>query len=641
MFFLNLTAAEFLTLLGGLSGLIAALYLLDRSKRKRIVSTLRFWAPAASARANQRRKRIRDPWSLILQLASLLLLLLAIAQLQWGARERRGRNYVVLLDTSAWSAERNGDITLLDREKEIAERYLAALAPADRIMLVRTDALAAPITPFTAERSQIMSALHGMAAGYSALNIEQALTFAQQAQGWSGGEPGEVVYIGPGMTPESVVAAPLVPNLRVIAVERVRQHAGIRGMSVERKEAGENAWQAAVTVKNYGTERATVRVETRFAGTGFAPRVVSLEGGADRTVEYNFVTDTAGQLAAELKPGDNLMGDDRVVLHLPRIRFLRVAVFTDRPELFRPLFSANGRLQVHFFATSGQKTDGPADVMVLDRTARAVPPNVASIWIDPPRDGSPLPVKALVREAAIRNWHSEIPLGEGLHAKDTRIPDAEVFQTFDGDMVVGAAAEGPVVVARGASQSRGDMAVIGFDPLSGEARLDLTTPLLFANLLRWISPAVFRSVELAAERVGAVSMPLDPGEPPDRIRIFDERGMSVPFVAAKQTLQLFASAPEVLRVTSEGRERTLSVALPDVAAFEWKPPSNTATGLPVHSRFAPAALDLWRWLALVGGLGLFLEWTLFGRQRFPKRQIVGPESARRPIAEPERELAAK
>jgi hypothetical protein len=641
MFFLNLTAAEFLTLLGGLSGLIAALYLLDRSKRRRIVSTLRFWTPGASAQVSQRRKRIRDPWSLILQLASLLLLLLAIAQLQWGARERRGRNYVVLLDTSAWSAQRNGDVTLLDREKEKAERYLATLAAGDRIMLVRADALAAPITPFTAERSQILGALRSMTAGHSALNIEQALTFAEQAQGWSGGVPGEVAYIGPGMISESDVAAPTVPNLRVIALERVREHAGIRGMSVQRNQGGENAWQAAVTVKNYGAERARLQLEMRFAGTAFAPRVISLDGGADRVVEYNFTTYTAGQLIAELKPGDNLMGDARAALQLPRIRFLQVAVFTDRPELFKPLFSANGRLQVHFFAASGQATDVRADVMVLDRTTRAVPPNVASIWIDPPRDGSPLPVKALVRDAAIRNWHAETPLGEGLHAKDTRIPEAEVFQTFDGDTVVGSAAEGPIVVARGGSQSRGAVAVIGFDPLGGEARLDLTTPLLFANLLRWISPDVFRSVELSAERVGAVTMPLDPGETADRIRIFDERGMSVPFVAAKQNLELFAGAPEALRVTSEGRERNVSVTLPDVAAFEWKPPSNTARGLPFRSRFTPGALDLWRWLALLGALGLFIEWTLFGRQRVVKRQMPASESARRPVAEQERELAAK
>ena len=40
MFFLNLTAGEFFTLLGAVGGLITALYLLDQSKRKKVVSTL-------------------------------------------------------------------------------------------------------------------------------------------------------------------------------------------------------------------------------------------------------------------------------------------------------------------------------------------------------------------------------------------------------------------------------------------------------------------------------------------------------------------------------------------------------------------------------------------------------------------------
>lgn len=641
MFFLNLTAAEFLTLLGGLSGLIAALYLLDRTKRKRIVSTLRFWAPAASAHENQRRKRVRDPWSLVLQLMSLLLLLLAIAQLQWGPRSRRGRNYVMLVDTSAWSAQRDGDATLLDREKEKAERYLATLGPQDRVMLVRADALAAPATPFTSDRSQLTGALRGMTAGYSALNIEQALTFARQAQSWSGGEPGEVVYTGPGMISESEVAMQGAPNLRMLAIQRAREHIGLRGVGVQRSEAIENAWQAAVTVKNYGPERVTALVRAGFAGTAFAPRTVSLDGGAERAIEYNFVTNTAGQLVAELKGVDDRMRDARAALELPRIPFSRVSVFTDRPEVFRPLFSANSRLRVQFFAASGHEPNVAADIMVLDRTTRAVPANVASIWVDPPRDGSPFPVKTLVRGATIRNWHSETSLGEGLHARDTRIPSAEVFQTFDGDMIVGSIAEGPVVVARGPSRSRGAIAVIGFDPVGSEARLDLTTPLLFANLLRWISPDVFRSIEVAAERVGAVSVPLDPGERPEQIHIFDQRGMRVPFVATKQNLQLFASSPEVLRMASEGRERVVSATLPDVGAFEWKPSSNTAAGLPTRSRLTPGALDLWRWLAVLGALGLFAEWMLFGRQRAFKRQSISPDFARRSIEEQETELAAK
>ena len=35
-------------------------------------------------------------------------------------------------------------------------------------------------------------------------------------------------------------------------------------------------------------------------------------------------------------------------------------------------------------------------------------------------------------------------------------------------------------------------AVIGFDPLEGDLKFELTTPLLFADLLRWLSPEAFR-----------------------------------------------------------------------------------------------------------------------------------------------------
>src|SRR5438874_13053072 len=119
MFFLNLTPGEFLTLFGALGGLITTLYLLDRVKRRKIVSTLRFWTPAVRVEERQTRKRMREPWSLALQLLSLLLLLLSIAELHWGTHERDGRDHVLLLDTSSWTAPRSGQGTLLHTEKRI------------------------------------------------------------------------------------------------------------------------------------------------------------------------------------------------------------------------------------------------------------------------------------------------------------------------------------------------------------------------------------------------------------------------------------------------------------------------------------------------------------------------------------------
>src|SRR5579875_1916926 len=216
MFFLNLTAGEFLTLFAALGGFVAALYLLDRSKRKKIVSTLRFWTPALSAEEQQSRKRMREPWSLVLQLGGLLLLLLAIAQLQWGTRDRRGRDHVLLLDTSSWSGAHDRAGIVLDREKSRAAQFVNSLPRRDRVLLVRVDALASPVTAFTSDRAQISHGIAGSTPGFSALNIEQALSYAQQARSWSGGQPGEIVYVGPERVSETDITTPRVASLRVI-----------------------------------------------------------------------------------------------------------------------------------------------------------------------------------------------------------------------------------------------------------------------------------------------------------------------------------------------------------------------------------------------------------------------------------------
>ena len=46
MFFFNLSLGEFTALFGAVSGAVLALYLLDRSRRKIKVATMRFWKPS-------------------------------------------------------------------------------------------------------------------------------------------------------------------------------------------------------------------------------------------------------------------------------------------------------------------------------------------------------------------------------------------------------------------------------------------------------------------------------------------------------------------------------------------------------------------------------------------------------------------
>jgi hypothetical protein len=641
MFFLNLTAGEFFTLLGTLGGLIAVLYLLGRTKRKKVVSTLRFWTAAVSAENQQRRKRMHEPWSLALQLISLLCLLLAVAQTQWGTRERRGQDHVLLLDTSSWTAQRLGQGTLLDRERAMARRYLAALPARDRVMLVRADGLAIPVTSFTTDRASVLAQLDGLVPGFSALNINQALILASEAESWSGGQQGEIVYIGPKLIADDEGAQPRLSNLRIIAVRANRENCGIRRIGVKRSEEDANSWQATVTVKNYGATRRRVRLRTKFAQTPFAIRALVLAPGEEGAAEYSFSTDTAGQLVAEIDSGDSLPADDQARLELPRAGRLRVAVFTSRPEILRPLLEANHRLSVQFFAPSADVPKHAADVMVLDEFAPREKPGIASLWIAPPPIGAPLPVKTTINGAIVKTWHSETVLGTGLHAKEARITEVEVFQIFEGDLPVASVEEGPIVVARPSNQDGHNMAVIGFDPLAGQFRFEVTTPLLFANLLRWLSPEAFRVLDITAGRVGAATVMLDPNEHVDHLEVNDESGLAVPFTLRDQTLHLFASHPGIIHIVSDGRERVLSLTLPDVAELEWKPPANAAEGLPAEGRFSPGAIDLWKWFAILGAIGFLIEWMLFGRQRSVRRAKQGSVRGRDSVREQGRELVAK
>src|SRR5271154_839002 len=109
MYFLNLSLVQFLAVGGVISAATVLLYLLGRSRRRQIVATLRFWVAADQPAVVERRKRIQQPLSLILQLLSMLLLLLAIAQLRLGSPLAAPRDHVLILDTSAWMGAAAGD----------------------------------------------------------------------------------------------------------------------------------------------------------------------------------------------------------------------------------------------------------------------------------------------------------------------------------------------------------------------------------------------------------------------------------------------------------------------------------------------------------------------------------------------------
>jgi hypothetical protein len=618
MHLLNLTLAQFLVVFGSVAAVTIALYLLDRSRRRQVVATLRFWMAAEQPPVITRRRRIQQPWSLLLQLLSIALLLLAIAQLRLGPQAGTPRDHVLVLDTSAWMAASTGQRTLMDEAREKALAYIRALPSGDRVMLVRADGLTTPATAFEPDRKKLAAAIADSIPGATALNLDQALAFARRIQSQEGRRAGEIVVVGSGMlgVRENLGApAPELPNLRTIPVAGDVFNTGLRKLGTRRSAKDPEVWEIHAGVRNYGTRPRTVTLALGFgaarggSAVAVGARRLTLAPGQEQEIAFEYRTRAAGILEARLLPGDDFPADDRAAIELPAEPVLAVSVYSNQPDLLRPVLAASPRVNATFLPPSAYKPADGSQLTILDRFQPPVPPEVDAIWIDPPAGGSPIPVRTRVSNAQFERWRHDDPLARGLRTRDFRLDAASVFQAAPGDVAIGEVGDGPVIVAR---PGKPKTAAFGFHPALSPLRYELATPLLFANILRWMNPEIFRQSELAGGSVGAVRLNLEDGVGAADVRVLHESGDPVPFTLRDGALNFFTGDPGTVRVLAGDREYVYSLTLPQLWETSWEPPQGVKQGVPAASG-GPGAMELWYWLALLGAAGLLVEWYLYGR----------------------------
>ncbi len=612
MFFLNLSLPEFLAVLGSLSGVVVALYLLDRMRKKHTVATLRFFAAAEKTPVLKHRRKLQQPWSLLLQLLSLLLLLLAIAQLRFGTPARASRDHVLILDSSAWMGARSGQARMIDQARAAARSYVRLLPASDRVMVVHADVLATPVTLFESDRQKIQKAIDQTQPGAAPLSIQDALDFAQQAQRLHSQRPGEIVFVGAGrVSGDKVPSLSTPPNLRIIPINGPSEHFGLRKVSVRRSFTDTDTWEVFVAVKNYGATARSVPLGVQFGGAPIGTRRFNLKPGAEENATFRFKTRAAGWLEARLMTQDAFQQDGRAVLELPVRKILPVTVYSTEPDLLRPVFTAIPGVQATFRSPSSYDANARDGIVLLDRFSPPSPPAMDSIWVEPPQNKSPIAIRSTEKKVKLKNWRADHPLGAGLRAKDLEFQNAEVFQVQTGDIALAESDAGALIVAR---PGKPKTVVFGFHPVRSGMKYEITTPLLFANILRWMTPDIFRSWELTAETAGTVDVELESEADPSTIHVVTEDGRPLPFTVEARTLRFFSGVAGIVRVITGDRELVYSLTLPQPGDLVWTAAS-AKHGLPGRSPAQPASTDIWQWLALLGSLGLLADWILFGRKQ--------------------------
>jgi hypothetical protein len=618
MNFLNLGLGEFMAMAGVISAGLVALYLFDRTRRRRVVATLRFWTPSETSSQWKRSRKVQQPWSLLLQIVSMLLLLLAIAGPRFGGNFSP-RNHVLILDTSAWMGARTRQGILLDQAKSAALSYLDRLPSSDPVMLVRADALTTPITAFEPRHQIVAEAIRQSHASASALNLQQALDFASHAQHLQSSRAGEIAFAGTARISKDEAESLAPPaNFRLLQIAANGENVGWKKLGLRRSATAPDTWEAYAAIKNDGSRPRDVSVELISGKATLATKTLTVAAGADSSATFTFKLPAAGLLQARVRSADNredaFPQDDRIALDLPAQTTAHVIVYSKDPESLRPLFAGHPQFETTFLPAAAYDPAGQADIIVLDRFVPSKTfPQKNVLWIDPP-PGSPFAIRSTQANAKLDRWQADSPLAAGLNTKDLQLASAKVFELSKDDQAVAETSSGPVVIAR-ASPTK--MVALGFQPTGASMKYQLATPLLIANILRWMAPDTFRTWDMQAATVGAISVPLAKGTDTAKLRVTGNRDRTLPFTiqnsAEGDTLHFFAGAPGTVHLRDGDRDTIYSVTLPDIGEVAWKAPATVARGLPRLSAPITSSTNLWPWLAVLGGLGLLLEWILFGR----------------------------
>lgn len=630
---LNLALGQLLGLYLPLAVFLTALYYYDRSRRRAVVSTLRFWPRKPAPAVRRRHKTIQQPLSLLLQLLALLLLLLAIADPRPDGLGAPPRRHALILDTSAVTAASSASgTTLIEQVKSRALAWLRALPAGDSVVLIAADGSPSVKVAFTADREKLAAGIAAAEPGFTAVDLSSAFELAagalrialdaSDAELAASGGIGEAVYIGPGRVREKAVRVGRLPAVRFIATDTPADTLGLRSLRATPNAAESDKWDVAAAVDNYSSVRQTANLEFFFNSALLGRRKLELAANAGRELTFRIRSARPGRLTARLTDGDGFAANNEAAVDLPAAAHPAIEIIGGGPGDFEPLFAAGARVRPRYVAQPGGLSAGAVHVWAGGGAGKA---SRRAVYIDPEAAQSPVRVERRAFAQPITEWAAEHPLAKGVRDRDLTPRSVSIFEPAAGDTVIARTAAGPAAVARSAEGRR--FVVFGFD-LAGEAvRNHLSAPLLFANAVAWLEPDAFQTGTVEARPAGLVSLAAG-GYSRGQVDVRKADGQPVPWVLADDAVRFYAGQRGEYRVTTPDRRASLHLNLPEMASESWQPGGEVLRGVPPAGASGAAPLVLWPWLALAAGVILLFDWIRFGRGGPAEFAAVSPEPSR-------------
>jgi len=463
-------------------------YILKLRRRPIAVPFAPLWHSVLGDRnASRLFSQLRRWLSLLLQLLLVLALVLALGDPRPTASLGQGRNVVLLIDASASMKAVDVKPTRLDAAKDEARRIVRGLGGSDRALVVQMGPVPVPHSTLSGDATELVPAVDRVQASDTRADLVRGFELARDAL--RGLPHAEIVVIGDGAGAGAALeAAPELGGalVRFVPVGRSGRNLALTEFSVRRYPLDKARLEVMAEVSNTSSERAEVELSLWGDGAIVDSERLSVDAGA-RVLRF-FPDVGSARHALEARLGyadgraDDLPADDRAYALVPERRRARVLVVTPGNTYLEAALLLDEYLDVTDVRPANYPPPGQFDVTLFDGVA---PPPAAGggglVYLNPPRDGSPLAIGKELRDFGFDVWDRKSPILRFAAMGDIQVAVGNAFEPGTGDKIVGASDDGPILVS-GTRAGRSFVA-LSFDPRRSDFVLRPAWPLFVLNAI--------------------------------------------------------------------------------------------------------------------------------------------------------------
>jgi hypothetical protein len=499
MIFAGLPFATLATVFGIAGALMVGMYILKLRRRVVAVPFSKLWHRILRDKeATSLFSKLKRLLSLLLQLALLALLVLALGDPRAATSLIKGRNLVVLIDSSAsmQATDGGGGETRLDAARREVKSLIRGMGGSDRMLVAQMDATITPLGPMSGDTSELERAVDAVHVTDTRADFPRALRFGTDAL--RNVENGEIVVVSDGdlgVAEDSLGPVHLgAAKLSYMRVGSGKRNAAITEFSVRRYPLDKSRYEVMLEVTNTGPEQEDVELTLLGDGTIVDLTKLRLRPGERLPRFYPNLSGASRTLEAKIRPlegsEDGLPADDHAYALLPERRRAKVLVVSPGNTYLEAALLLDEYLDVtqvsplEYVQKFGSAQPG-FDVVVYDGVTPAQPPRAHALYLDPRGPGSPVKIEGALSQPGFDKLERKHPVIRFTALDNVNIRAGHKLKPEPADKVIGSSVEGPLLIAgqRGGFK----FVALGFDVRDSDLPLRIAWPLFLLNSVNYFT----------------------------------------------------------------------------------------------------------------------------------------------------------